>query len=178
MTRPRFSLALLVAAALLLPGAGYSAGRTGTIAFLRHATHGGNAWVGDPSLFAIRADGSGLRRLTPAGVGVSTYQWSPDATRIAYLDMHSSLWVMRADGTDPSIYLVDFDGRDDHRLTRDSPRPVAWGALSWSPDGSALAYATNRTGDGDVYVIGADGRGRTRLTSSPDNDIAPEWAPR
>jgi TolB protein len=93
--------------------------------------------------------------------------FSPDGSEIAY-----------GRESREGIYLVDFDGRDDRRLTRDSPRSVAWGALSWSPDGSALAYTTNRIGDGDVYVIGADGRGRIRLTSSPDNDIAPEWAPR
>ncbi len=119
------------------------------------------------TVYAADADGSSLRRLTTHAYVEYGIAFSPDRSEIAYGREHR-------DG----IYLVGFDGHDDHRLTRDSPRPVEWGALSSSPDGSTLAYTTNRTGNGDVYVIGADGRGRNRLTSSPDDDIAPEWAPR
>ena len=39
-------------------------------------------------LFAIRADGSGLRRLAPSGLDVASFEWSPDGSRIAYLDKH------------------------------------------------------------------------------------------
>ena len=44
---------------------------------------------------------------------------------------------------------------------------------SWSPDGSQVAFAS----DGDIYVMNADGTGRTNLTNSADEDVQPIWAP-
>ena len=35
---------------------------------------------------------------------------------------------------------------------------------SWSPDGSKIAFAADRSGDYEVYVMNADGTGLTRLT--------------
>src|SRR4051794_1231291 len=92
-------LAGAVAAALLtavLGGARAShAGvrsRAGTIAFLRRevGVHTG--------LFAIEADGSDLRRLTPSGLDVTAFEWAPDGSRIAYLDRHGALRIVRSDG--------------------------------------------------------------------------------
>jgi Tol biopolymer transport system component len=327
-------------------GAG-TEGRAGTIAFVRDVGTGS-------SLFTIKPDGSGLRRLTPVGSGVSTYKWSPDQSRIAYLDDRSALWLMRPNGTrrrllaastpsrsrwflrwspdgkaiavlaqdrpaafgsalpannlrlrhlritviptgggpprrlptgdvnwfawsprgdeiayvgkdgawvissdgsdrhplhvnsldQPSwspdgkhlgfvgcrvrsgrcvarygaiyaadadgshlhvvtehayneygfawspdgrtilygrenregIYVIGVDGRNNHRLTRDSPRGTLFPVLAWSPDGRSIAYATTRTGNGDLYLIDADGHDKVRLTSSAENDFDPSWA--
>jgi hypothetical protein len=66
-------------------------------------------------------------------------------------------------------YVIGADGRNDREVTDDSPARVSWGALAWFPDGRSIAYATNRTGGGDIYAIGADGRNRVRLTMSIDN---------
>ncbi len=52
---------------------------------------------GGPALYAIGADGRGLRRLTP--LGVYGYAWSPDGSRIAYHDSRGSLVMVRRDGT-------------------------------------------------------------------------------
>ena len=71
--------------------------------------------------------------------------------------------------------VIDADGRNDHRVTRDSPRPIGFGALAWSPDGRSIAYDTNRTGSGDIYLIDADGHHKARLTNSADIDVAPSW---
>ena len=71
--------------------------------------------------------------------------------------------------------MIGADGRGDHRVTRDSPPQAGWGALAWSPDGGSIVYATGDIGNTDLYVIGLDGRGKVRLTSTPDSDIAPSW---
>ena len=74
--------------------------------------------------------------------------------------------------------MIDSDGRNNHRVTRDSPPQADWGALAWSPDGGSIVYGTDRTGNSDLYVVGADGRDRTQLTNTADSDIAPSWQPR
>jgi TolB protein len=47
----------------------------------------------------------------------------------------------------------------------------------WSPDGSKLAFTTNRDGNPEIYVMNRDGSGVRRLTNSPAIDVTPTWAP-
>ena len=49
------------------------------------------------------------------------------------------------------------------------------GFLSVPPQADSIAYQTNRTGNGDIYVIGADGHNKVQLTRSPDIDLVPSW---
>jgi hypothetical protein len=37
----------------------------------------------------------------------------------------------------------------------------------WSPDGSMLAFHSERDGNAKIYVMNADGSGQTRLTNNP-----------
>jgi hypothetical protein len=63
-------------------------------------------------------------------------------------------------------------GDDETRLTRNLEidlDPV------WSPDGSRVAFTTNRDGNYDIYVMGADGSGPTRLTAHVAEDASPDW---
>ena len=94
------------------------------------------------------------------------FAWSPDGRNILYGRANRE-----------GIYVSGANGRNNHRLTRDSPRPVEWGALTWASDGRSIAYATDRTGNGDIYVIDADGHNKVRLTSSAASDIDPSWQP-
>jgi dipeptidyl aminopeptidase/acylaminoacyl peptidase len=49
-------------------------------------------------------------------------------------------------------------------------------APNWSPDGARLAFAGQRGGRSDVYVVDADGRGLARLTATGQNQ-RPNWGP-
>jgi TolB protein len=51
------------------------------------------------------------------------------------------------------------------------------GAPSVSPDGSRIAFLTDRDGATDLFVIGADGKGETRLTRTPEAEGQPAWSP-
>ena len=44
---------------------------------------------------------------------------------------------------------------------------------AWSPDGSRIAFASDRDGNFEVYVMNADGSGQTNLTDDPSRDIDP-----
>ena len=48
---------------------------------------------------------------------------------------------------------------------------------AWSPDGSKLAFWSNRDGNPEIYVVNRDGTGMRRLTNHPENDSTPTWSP-
>ena len=49
---------------------------------------------------------------------------------------------------------------------------------TWSPDGTKIAFVTDRDRQGEIYVMNsADGSGQTRLTYYPDTDSSPDLAP-
>jgi TolB protein len=48
---------------------------------------------------------------------------------------------------------------------------------SWSPEGRMVAFASNRSGDSDVYLIDVETRRVTRLTDDPVHDADPAWSP-
>lgn len=48
---------------------------------------------------------------------------------------------------------------------------------AWSPDGAQIAFASDRDGDFDIYVMNADGSGITQLTNHPTYDGQPSWSP-
>ncbi|HYK42341.1 MAG TPA: LpqB family beta-propeller domain-containing protein, partial [Thermoanaerobaculia bacterium] len=50
------------------------------------------------------------------------------------------------------------------------------GSPAVSPDGSKIAFLSDRGGATDIYVIGADGKGEARLTHTPEAEGPPEWS--
>ncbi len=55
-------------------------------------------------------------------------------------------------------------------------RPMIHGGLpSVSPDGSRIAFISNRDGADDVYVIAADGTGEVQLTHTAEQKSPPAW---
>jgi TolB protein len=114
----------------------------------------------------VNADGSGPHVVTDHAYTEYPFAWSPDSRQILY---------GRQDRQ--GVYVIGADGRGNHRVTHDSPPQADWGALAWSPDGSSIAYASDRTGNDDLYVIDPDGRNTLRLTNSADADTNPSWQP-
>ena len=48
---------------------------------------------------------------------------------------------------------------------------------SWSPDGLRIAFYSYRDGDGEIYVMNADGGGVVQLTDNDAEDSFPSWSP-
>jgi Tol biopolymer transport system component len=60
------------------------------------------------------------------------------------------------------------------------PEPMAGSAdfsPRFSPDGSTIVFSSDRDGNNEIYVIGVDGTGLSRLTSSPGKDLDPSFSP-
>jgi Tol biopolymer transport system component len=45
-----------------------------------------------------------------------------------------------------------------------------------SPDGSRVAFVSNRDGDSERYVMNADGGGLVQLTANDSVDFDPAWS--
>ena len=55
----------------------------------------------------------------------------------------------------------------------------AWDDVSpaLSPDGTQVAFASNRDGNWDLYVLTLESGEITRVTNSPEYEAAPSWSP-
>lgn len=115
----------------------------------------------------VNANGKHFHIVTTHAYNEYGVAWSPRGRRILYGRAHNQ-----------GIYVVGSDGRNNHRVTSDSPPQAGWGALGWSPDGHSIVYTAGEPSNTDLYVIGADGRGKVQLTSTPDTEIDPSWVAR
>jgi Tol biopolymer transport system component len=46
---------------------------------------------------------------------------------------------------------------------------------NWSPDGTFIAFASNRDGNLEIYIMNADGNKPTNLTNDLADDASPDW---
>ena len=68
-------------------------------------------------------------------------------------------------------------GTDFYRLQRLTYTPAGAFRPAVSPDGQRVAYASERNGNWDVYVLDRRTRIETRLTDDELPDMAPSWSP-
>jgi len=57
------------------------------------------------------------------------------------------------------------------------PRPSATPLPTEARQAGAIAFVSERDGNMEIYVMGADGGNQTRLTNNPARDFAPAWSP-
>ena len=113
-----------------------------------------------------------VRALTDQGADNRYPRVSPDGKRIAftsYRDGNAEIYLMSADG--PSTGSGGAGAVT--RLTNSAGDDEA---ASWSSNGGQLAFASNRDGDYDVFVMNADGGGQSQLTNNTGVDRWVLWA--
>ena len=196
MPRARVWVAGIVACAVvgsllsMMPGAS-AAGTGQAIAFVSDRD-------GEPEIFKIEPDGTGLVQLTSNSAWDTDPSWSPDGTKLAFSsnrDGDDDVYVMNADGSGIANVTSSGTGNDlQPDWSRDGsqiafvrsgeihvvgssggvPVKLTRGrAPAWSPTASRIAFARN---GGDIYVMGADGSNLRPVTSGLDADF-PEWSP-
>jgi CubicO group peptidase (beta-lactamase class C family) len=72
------------------------------------------------------------------------------------------------------VYAIRSDGTGLVRLTDDPAEE--WGSVAWSPDGRRILFASDRTGDDELFVMNADGSVVEQITDSPGVDGLPSWS--
>jgi Tol biopolymer transport system component len=106
----------------------------------------------------VKPDGSGFEQLTSDTAIEGSPTWRPDGSSIAFhTNRHPVTEIV-------VMNLVD------RSVTRLSPELLGRNP-AWSPDGASIAFA----GFLGLFVINADGSGRTRLTTAFDSH--PDWRP-
>jgi dipeptidyl aminopeptidase/acylaminoacyl peptidase len=76
-----------------------------------------------------------------------------------------------------SLGTVNAQGGDRQPLVPDGTSGHIYPGPQWSPDGTKVAFASNREGNFEVYVVNANGTGLANLTKNPADDSAPAWSP-
>jgi Tol biopolymer transport system component len=98
--------------------------------------------------------------------------WSPDGTK----------FLVESDaGHDSDIYVLDtprlgFQWAIPDPVILDDDT-AAQGFAKWSPDGKQIAFAGNRDGDWEVYVMSPDGSSVHQVTHNKVDDILSDWQP-
>jgi Tol biopolymer transport system component len=81
--------------------------------------------------------------------------------------------IVFSNGTS-DIWIVNADGSGLQRLTRN---PANDFDPTLSPDGSQIAFRSERDGNNEIYVMRADGSGQHDLSQDPADDWGPTWSP-
>lgn len=134
----------------------------GQVAFMRPARNGRQ------SIWVARGDGSAVERFSPDGVDDRMPTFSGDGRQLAFSRTNTE------GGSD--IWVVSTDGTGAVNLTPGSGRAINL-APAWSPDGTRIAFTSNRDGHFRIWIMGSNGNAPERITTTGAGDLEPTWSP-
>lgn len=116
--------------------------------------------------YVMNPDGSGVVNVSnnAGSAGVRSdygHGWTADG-RVVFHDL--------AQGEPVRTYVVDPDGSSLELLLEPGDRQPYW-----SPDGSRIAFLSDRDGSTDIFVMNAGGTGVTKVGGSPHQDYFWPW---
>ena len=175
-----------------------------TIAFLSARPMPGDAAADTPrsQVWLLSLGGGEPRRVTDLLNGVSTFQWSPDGSRLVLVGRSGPGDTAKSPSDvrhyAHASYKFNDSGWFDDKRTHLWVGDVASGRSSqitsgddwndsdpqWSPDGRRIAFVSDRTGKAfdmghntDVWVIDANGGPLTKISDHESGDNSPRWSP-
>jgi len=123
-------------------------------------------------LWAIRPDHAIPEPITPAGMTVWEYSWSPDSKHLA---LYYSRGPEETDWYHGQIGVVAAEGGAVRQVTQ-----LTWQAraLAWSPDSKQIAYISGRwsdpgRGSGDIFIMALESGEIRNVT--PGITSSPSW---
>ena len=123
---------------------------------------------GNEEIYSMNPDGSEQLNLSKTQNDFElALSWSPDATRMVFQNWRAG---------QHNIYRMNVDGSSRVLLASEGVDCMP----AWAPNGQRIAYASGRESVNykyDIYTMNIDGSRKTRLTTSPWDDQAPNWSP-
>ncbi|MEC1262134.1 S9 family peptidase [Bacillus swezeyi] len=104
-------------------------------------------------------------------VSITDPQYSPDGGKVAYVQTNVN---QKQDSYDAHIMVFDFEKKESAQWTFGKGRNQH---PRWSPDGSMLAFTSNRDETTQVYVMNTAGGEARKVTDIPYDVSQPEWSP-
>ncbi|MFT7721969.1 MAG: Tol-Pal system beta propeller repeat protein TolB [Roseateles sp.] len=117
------------------------------------------------NLVIADADGEGAKVALTSPDPIISPTWAPNGRELAYVSFESRKATVRVQDvqTGRRRVLANFKGSNS--------------APAWSPDGSQLALSLSRDGGTQLFSIGRDGAGLSRLARSSAIDTEPCYSP-
>lgn len=162
-------------------------------------------------VWALYRSGGEAQQLTHIKQGISGYRWSPDSKKLLLRIRDQKPELLNEDMADdntPKPYVIDrlqfkrdgvgyLDQRRTHLYiytlhSNDAAVQITSGDFDdsepvWSPDGTSIAFVSNRTKDPDantntdIWIVSANpadtSKALLQLTRNPGRDHQPAWSP-
>jgi dipeptidyl aminopeptidase/acylaminoacyl peptidase len=171
----------------------------------RGAPAAGETEAPRPQIYILHLDGGEAQAVTHLKNGAGVFQWSPDGKRFVVLSRSGP-----SDAVTPAARKSDvrhyshisykfndtgwYDDKRSHLWVVDTAtgegKQITSGAdwndtdPQWSPDGTRIAFVSDRTGkeydDGrnkDIWVIPAEGGTLAKISDHEFDDTQPRWSP-
>lgn len=130
-------------------------------------------------VFSIRIDETDLRQHTHCRTVCTYPSFSPNGRKILYrkvTDTPAFRWDLTSAQRNSEVFIADEDGSHEVNLSNSAAYD---GWPLWSPDGTKIAFSSNRSGPaymGQIYLVSPDGTGLQKLTDGPGAFIQPSWS--
>jgi len=193
-----------------MTGKGYSASQPRWSPDNKYLSFIASKGEGKSQVWTLHRQGGEAEQLTDITQGVSGYEWSPDGKRLLLRirdPKPEELTKDKEDDKKPKPYIVDrlqfkrdyagYLNRYRTHLYVYTPGDSAAIQLTsgdfddssptWKPDGSAIAFVSNRTeepdgnSNSDIWVVSANNtdKGKTllKVTTNENADSSPSWSP-
>ncbi len=135
-----------------------------------HLVFSSSAGGSTPDLWVVSVDGGTPAALTQSPEGEREPAWSPAGGKIAFTSDQGS-----AGSTEIYIVNVTDDGEALGAAAQATDADRSSYAPSWSSDGRFITFASDRTGDGDIFTM--DGQGNNEQLMTIDDQDAEDRRP-
>ncbi|MEQ9096091.1 MAG: DPP IV N-terminal domain-containing protein [Phycisphaerales bacterium] len=136
------------------------------------AVHGfyGEVFTDNAGLVALDPDRIGGNNLSQISFSVEGADFDPDVSPDGrYITFASTQHSLTSD-----IFIKPVDSRVITRLTKSEGNDVM---PKFSPDGTRVAFSSNRSGNWDLFVMPTTGGKAVQITTESSHELHPTWSP-